>query len=62
MFYKKLILNIRELDKETPIKIESTYWAHINTLKYLVDCEQNMDKKIILSFHFYEPKLLTNIN
>lgn len=62
--YNEIIAAIRAIDTFTPIILESLYWAHIDMLKYLVDClhervDSNLYENIILSYHFYEPKILT---
>jgi glycosyltransferase involved in cell wall biosynthesis len=54
--YQKAIAAIREWDSETPIILESTYWASPRTLKFLQTYD---DKSIIYSFHMYAPPAYT---
>jgi endoglucanase len=56
-FYKKIIVAIRYFDEETPIIIESSAYADPKALEYLIP---QGDKKIIYSFHMYEPYEYTN--
>ena len=50
--YRKTIAAIREWDSETPIILESTYWASPRTLKFL---QTYADDDIVYSFHMYAP-------
>ena len=54
--YRKAIAAIRDWDSETPIILESTYWASPRTLKFLQTYD---DKSIIYSFHMYAPPAYT---
>ena len=55
-----MIKAIREVDKVTPILIEPSYWAHIHTLSKLpIDRLLEIDSNILVSFHFYEPQVMT---
>jgi glycosyltransferase involved in cell wall biosynthesis len=54
--YRKTIMAIREWDSETPIILESTYWASPRTLKFL---QTYADDDIIYSFHMYAPPAYT---
>jgi Cellulase (glycosyl hydrolase family 5)/Glycosyl transferase family 2 len=54
--YRKAITAIREWDSETPIILESTYWASPRTLKFLQTYD---DKSIVYSFHMYAPLAYT---
>jgi hypothetical protein len=54
--YRKAIAAIREWDAETPIILESTYWASPRTLKFL---ETYDDSSIVYSFHMYAPPAYT---
>jgi glycosyltransferase involved in cell wall biosynthesis len=54
--YRKAIAAIREWDTETPIILESTYWASPRTLPFL---ETHDDKRIVYSFHMYAPPAYT---
>ncbi|CAG2107225.1 unnamed protein product [Medioppia subpectinata] len=58
--YTEMIESIRLVDKMTPIIIESSYWANVDTLSNLsIDKLIEMDDNIMVSFHFYDPQLLT---
>ncbi|CAG2113775.1 unnamed protein product, partial [Medioppia subpectinata] len=58
--YTKIIQSIRSVDKMTPIIIESSYWANVDTLSNLsIDKLIEMDDNLMVSFHFYDPQLLT---
>lgn len=52
LFYQNVIKSIREVDKETPIIIESGLYATPWAFTYL---EKIKDPYIIYSFHMYEP-------
>jgi hypothetical protein len=54
--YRKAITAIRERDSETPIILESTYWASPRTLQFLQTYD---DEKIVYSFHMYAPPAYT---
>jgi|GEM_PF-1435003 len=54
--YRKAIAAIREWDSETPIVLESSYWASPRTLKFLQTYD---DKSIVYSFHMYAPPAYT---
>jgi glycosyltransferase involved in cell wall biosynthesis len=54
--YRKAIAAIREWDSETPIILESTYWASPRTLKFL---QTYADDDIVYSFHMYLPPAYT---
>ncbi len=56
LFYSEIVKAIREIDKETPIIIESGMYATSWTFKYLKKIE---DPYIIYSFHMYEPYRFT---
>mmetsp|Transcript_22531 Transcript_22531/g.31374 ORF Transcript_22531/g.31374 Transcript_22531/m.31374 type:complete len:735 (-) Transcript_22531:1831-4035(-) len=55
--YDDCIQAIRKHDKETPIIVESSYWAHPSTLPYLKIFK---DSRVVYSFHFYLPTMLTS--
>ena len=54
--YRKAIAAIRDWDSETPIILESTYWASPRTLKFLQTYD---DKSVVYSFHMYAPPAYT---
>ena len=54
--YRKAITAIRERDSETPIILESTYWASPRTLQFLQTYD---DERIVYSFHMYAPPAYT---
>jgi glycosyltransferase involved in cell wall biosynthesis len=54
--YRKVIAAIREWDSQTPIILESTYWASPRTLKFLDTYD---DSSIVYSFHMYAPPAYT---
>jgi glycosyltransferase involved in cell wall biosynthesis len=54
--YRRAIAAIREWDAETPIILESTYWASPRTLPFL---ETYDDNRIVYSFHMYAPPAYT---
>lgn len=54
--YRKATAAIREWDSETPIILESTYWASPRTLKFL---QTYRDSSIVYSFHMYAPPAYT---
>ena len=54
--YRKAITAIREWDFETPIILESTYWANPRTLQFLQIYD---DERIVYSFHMYAPPAYT---
>jgi cellulase (glycosyl hydrolase family 5)/glycosyl transferase family 2 len=54
--YKRTIEAIREWDSETPIILESTYWASPRTFQFLQSYD---DPRIIYSFHMYAPPAYT---
>jgi glycosyltransferase involved in cell wall biosynthesis len=55
--YRRTIAAIREWDSQTPIILESTYWASPRTFQFL-ECYD--DPSIIYSFHMYAPPAYTN--
>ena len=59
LFYKKVVAAIREVDKDTPIILDSGQYATVNAFDYLEPIAN--DKGIIYSFHQYEPASYTNI-
>jgi hypothetical protein len=54
--YGRTIAAIREWDSETPIILESTYWASPRTLQFLQTYD---DSGIVYSFHMYAPPAYT---
>lgn len=56
LFYSNIIKAIREIDRETPIIIESGMYATSWTFEYLNKLD---DPNIIYSFHMYEPYRFT---
>lgn len=56
LFYSRIIRAIREVDKETPVIVESGMYATSWTFDYL---EKIDDPNIIYSFHMYEPYRFT---
>jgi hypothetical protein len=54
--YKQTIEAIREWDSQTPIIIESTYWASPRTFEFLQSYD---DPGVIYSFHMYAPPAFT---
>lgn len=59
LFYKKVIKAIREVDKNTPIILDSGQYATVDAFAYMEPISN--DKGIIYSFHQYEPASYTNI-
>ncbi|CAG2167166.1 unnamed protein product, partial [Oppiella nova] len=58
--YIEMIESIRKVDKITPIIIESSYWATVDAIpKLSIENLLTIDTNILVSFHFYEPMLLT---
>ncbi|CAG2172943.1 unnamed protein product, partial [Oppiella nova] len=58
--YIQMIESIRLVDKITPIIIESSYWATVDAIpKLSIENLLTIDTNILVSFHFYEPMLLT---
>jgi Cellulase (glycosyl hydrolase family 5)/Glycosyl transferase family 2 len=55
--YERTIAAIREWDLDTPIIIESTYWASPRTIKLLRSYD---DPGIVYSFHMYAPPAYTS--
>lgn len=51
-FYKRAVAAIREVDKDTPIVLDSGFYATAWAFKIL---EPIADDKVIYSFHMYEP-------
>ncbi|ANS51660.1 cellulase (plasmid) [Bacillus thuringiensis] len=56
-FNQKVVTSIREVDKETPIILDSSLYATPWAFKYL---EPVNDNKTLYAFHMYEPYELTN--
>lgn len=56
-FYHRIIKNIRLVDKNTPIILDSSAYADAKTFDLLKTHE---DKNILYSFHIYEPYEYTN--
>jgi glycosyltransferase involved in cell wall biosynthesis len=56
VLYRRTIAAIREWDSETPIILESTYWASPRTLQFL---QTYQDQSIVYSFHMYAPPAYT---
>lgn len=56
-FYDRIIKNIRLVDKNTPIILDSSSYADAKTFNLLKFYE---DKNILYSFHIYEPYEYTN--
>jgi len=54
--YRRTIAAIRKWDSQTPIILESTYWASPRTFQFL-QCHD--DPSIIYSFHMYAPPAYT---
>ena len=54
--YQRTIAAIREWDSETPIILESTYWASPRTFQFLQTFD---DPGIVYSFHMYAPPAFT---
>ncbi|CAG2175043.1 unnamed protein product, partial [Oppiella nova] len=58
--YIEMIESIRLVDKITPIIIESSYWATVDAIpKLSIENLLTIDTNLLVSFHFYEPMLLT---
>jgi glycosyltransferase involved in cell wall biosynthesis len=55
--YQRTIAAIREWDCQTPIILESTYWASPRTLQFLQSYHD--DPGVIYSFHMYAPPAYT---
>jgi hypothetical protein len=58
-FYDDVVREIRRVDQDTPIIIESSAYADPGAFKYLKP-SHNDDKRVIYSFHMYEPYEYTN--
>ncbi|EEM02614.1 Cellulase [Bacillus pseudomycoides] len=56
-FYQKVVTSIREVDKETPIILDSGLYATPWAFKYLKPVKDN---KTLYAFHMYEPYELTS--
>ncbi|MGU3372629.1 S-layer homology domain-containing protein [Bacillus mycoides] len=56
-FYQKVVTSIREVDKETPIILDSGLYATPWAFKYLKPVNDN---KTLYAFHMYEPYQLTS--
>ncbi|MDP5110644.1 MAG: glycoside hydrolase family 5 protein [Rickettsiaceae bacterium] len=56
-FYDRIIKNIRHIDKETPIILDSSAYADPKTFVLLIP---QRHKNILYSFHMYEPYEYTN--
>jgi hypothetical protein len=57
-FYKKIITEIRKVDKETPIMVESGFYSQPPS--YMTFPKRFDDEKILYSFHMYEPYAFTS--
>ena len=57
-FYKIVIENIRMVDQDTPIILDSSAYGSPQTFK---DFKVHEDTKILYSFHMYEPYEYTNL-
>lgn len=58
--YKTLIQGIRKVDSVTPIVIEPSFWGRCYALDKLPIHElKALDSNLLVSFHFYEPMILT---
>lgn len=57
LFYKKVVAAIREVDRETPIVLDSGFYATPWAFKIM---EPALDHKILYSFHMYEPYAYTS--
>jgi glycosyltransferase involved in cell wall biosynthesis len=55
--YSQAILEITKHDPETPIILESGYWASPRTFKFL---SPHSDRRIVYSFHMYAPRAFTH--
>lgn len=55
--YSQIIKHIRISDKDTPIILDSSAYADPQTFSFLIP---HKDKKILYSFHMYEPYQYTN--
>jgi hypothetical protein len=58
LFYKNVIKAIRTVDSETPIMVESGYYAQ--TSAYVGWPAKLEDSKVLYSFHMYEPYAFTS--
>ncbi|MDR2398955.1 MAG: glycoside hydrolase family 5 protein [Endomicrobium sp.] len=56
-FYNLIVKSIRDVDKNTPIILDSSAYGDPNTFKYLKPLS---DSNVIYSFHMYEPYEYTN--
>jgi sugar phosphate isomerase/epimerase len=56
-FYKRVVSAIREVDQETPIVLDTGFYAAAWGIKVLKPLS---DDKVIYSFHMYEPFAYTN--
>jgi hypothetical protein len=57
LFYETAVRAIRQLDRETPIILDSGFYATPWAFKVL---KPVADSKVLYSFHFYEPFAFTN--
>lgn len=58
-----MIKAIREVDQLTPIIIEPSFWGHLDALDKLeIHSASDVDPMLVVSFHFYEPRLLVRRN
>jgi hypothetical protein len=57
LLYRRAVASIREVDRETPIVLDSGAWASPATFFYLEPIPG--DDKIIYSFHWYSPQSFT---
>lgn len=55
--YSRIIKHIRQVDKDTPIILDSSAYADAKTFRLLMPQE---DKNVLYSFHMYEPYEYTN--
>jgi hypothetical protein len=60
LFYQRIIKAIRAVDTETPIMVESGFYAQPSA--YLEWPDKLEDLKVLYSFHIYEPYDYTSVN
>jgi hypothetical protein len=60
LFYQRVINAVREIDQETPIMVESGFYAQPSA--YLEWPDKLEDSKVLYSFHIYEPYAFTSGN
>ena len=56
-FYRRAVAAIREVDRKTPIVLDSGLWASPRTFVYLRPLK---DRRVLYSAHMYEPYRFTN--